>query len=98
MGKHTVFYLTGLLLPASLAACALGATNPPVPAASPALDSPTFPSETQIPVTIPNSEPTPTSTVIPVATSRGAELAATDPDTVTLDSGGLQLLEFFRFT
>ena len=33
-----------------------------------------------------------------VATSRGPNLEATDPATVSLDSGGLQLVEFFRFT
>jgi hypothetical protein len=35
---------------------------------------------------------------VPVATSRGPELHATDPTTVNLASGGLQLVEFFRFT
>ena len=34
----------------------------------------------------------------PVATSRGPDLHATDPTTVSLASGGLQLVEFFRFT
>ena len=38
------------------------------------------------------------STALPVATSRGPELHATDPSTVKLASGGLQLVEFFRFT
>jgi hypothetical protein len=33
-----------------------------------------------------------------VATSRGPNLEATDPNTVSLASGGLQLVEFFRFT
>lgn len=33
-----------------------------------------------------------------VATSRGDKLQATDPATVALASGGLQLVEFFRFT
>ena len=37
-------------------------------------------------------------TVLPVATSRGPNLEATDPATVSLASGGLQLVEFFRFT
>ncbi len=32
------------------------------------------------------------------ATSRGDQLQATDPATVSLASGGLQLVEFFRFT
>ena len=37
-------------------------------------------------------------TVLPVATSRGPELEATDPSAVSLASGQLQLVEFFRFT
>jgi hypothetical protein len=36
--------------------------------------------------------------VLPAATSRGPNLEATDPATVSLASGGLQLVEFFRFT
>jgi len=35
---------------------------------------------------------------LPVATSRGDNLEATDPRTVNLASGGLQFVEFFRFT
>ena len=42
--------------------------------------------------------PTETALVQSVATSRGPELEATDPSTVALASGGLQLVEFFRFT
>ena len=34
----------------------------------------------------------------PVATSRGPELHATDPTTVSLASGQMQFVEFFRFT
>ena len=33
-----------------------------------------------------------------IATSRGPDLHATDPTTVNLASGQLQLVEFFRFT
>ena len=33
-----------------------------------------------------------------VATSRGPELHATDPTTVSLASGQIQFVEFFRFT
>ncbi|MBI3738318.1 MAG: hypothetical protein HY258_04660 [Chloroflexi bacterium] len=40
----------------------------------------------------------PTQTPLAVATSRGPNLEATDPTTVQLDSGGLQIVEFFRFT
>jgi len=35
---------------------------------------------------------------LPVATSRGPNLEATDPSTVSLASGQIQLVEFFRFT
>jgi hypothetical protein len=49
-----------------------------------------------------SAEPTatqpPTVEVQPVATSRGPDLEATDPSTINLASGGLQLVEFFRFT
>ena len=38
------------------------------------------------------------ATPVPVATSRGPDLHATDPTTVSLASGGLQFVEFFRFT
>jgi hypothetical protein len=34
----------------------------------------------------------------PVVTPRGPDLVATDPATVNLASGQLQLVEFFRFT
>jgi hypothetical protein len=37
-------------------------------------------------------------TAVPAATSRGPDLEATDPVSVSLNSGGLQLIEFFRFT
>lgn len=36
--------------------------------------------------------------VQPAVTSRGDALEASDPSTVNLASGGLQLVEFFRFT
>ena len=41
---------------------------------------------------------TPAVDAQPVATSRGPELHATDPTTVSLASGQLQFVEFFRFT
>ena len=40
----------------------------------------------------------PSASPLPLATSRGPELHATDPATVNVASGGLQLVEFFRFT
>src|SRR5690349_21128091 len=40
---------------------------------------------------------TPPADAQPVATSRGPELHATDPTTVSLASGQVQFVEFFRF-
>jgi hypothetical protein len=58
---------------------------------------PTAPPE--IPSEVVVDSPTPVAEPIqPVATSRGPNLEATDPTTVSLASGGLQLVEFFRFT
>lgn len=41
---------------------------------------------------------TPPEAALPVATSRGPDLHATEPTTVNLASGGLQFVEFIRFT
>ena len=41
---------------------------------------------------------TPAQTVQAVATPRGPNLEAIDPTTVGLASGGVQFVEFFRFT
>jgi hypothetical protein len=88
------------LFAALLAACASASTptNPPAAATQPptvfeptiTVAAPTLEAATQPPV----SE----ATALPVATSRGPELHATDPTTVSLASGGLQFVEFFRFT
>jgi len=53
------------------------------------LATPTVPPESlEMPLVVPQA----------VATSRGADLEATDPASVNLASGELQLVEFFRFT
>ncbi len=90
------------LLAVFLAACAPGtstvaptepATVPPsasVPAPTPTAD--TSAQDTAVPTQVPPA------TAVPNATSRGPDLHATDPTTVNLASGGLQLVEFFRFT
>ncbi|MBN2115058.1 MAG: hypothetical protein JW730_00700 [Anaerolineales bacterium] len=92
--------LRASLVAVLLAACAPGAasTTPPdavthpatVLASTPTLAAPTLESATQPAA----SE----ATALPVATSRGPELHATDPTTVSLASGGLHFVEFFRFT
>ncbi len=91
----------GLLAVLSASSCApaVGAVEPPAvtaPALTPALPRPVL----QTPASAVEGIPTeaPTDIVRPVATSRGPDLEATDPTTVRLDSGGLQLVEFFRFT
>ncbi|MCX7609398.1 MAG: hypothetical protein N2049_09310 [Anaerolineales bacterium] len=77
------------------AACAPKVTPPPTPTPRP-------PSPTATPVAIdtPPTEPYPTLALLPspTVTPRGNELVATDPSTVRLASGQLQLIEFFRFT
>ena len=84
-----------------LAACAPGtvATNPPVPATElpgEVLSTATLAAPTLEPAT--QAAPGEEATAAPVATSRGPGLHATDPTTVNLASGGLQFVEFFRFT
>ena len=49
-------------------------------------------------VTSPPAAPTVEAVPATAATSRGPSLEATDPATVSLASGQLQLVEFFRFT
>jgi hypothetical protein len=94
--------LSLVLLPIFLAACA--AETPTVSPIQPEAASPSVTEPSSLPATEVLSQPTsfPTealaATEVPVATSRGPDLHATDPTTVRLDSGGLQLVEFFRFT
>ena len=84
-----------------LAACAPGeaTSSPPATATQPAVaiaPTATDPAPTLEAVTEP--VPSEEATALPVATSRGPDLHATDPSTVRLASGGLQFVEFFRFT
>jgi hypothetical protein len=100
MMKIRLFLGLGLLA-ILLAACASAegaaptnraAAQPPTAvAATLTVAVPTLEAATQA---IPSEE----ATVLPVATSRGPDLEATDPTTVSLESGGLQFVEFFRFT
>ncbi|RIK29549.1 MAG: hypothetical protein DCC56_12650 [Anaerolineae bacterium] len=99
MMKMKTRFLSPLLLVAViLAACA------PAPATQ---SSAVLPSATPLPpVESAGGEATqppvatepPTQAPLPVATSRGPNLEATDPSTVSLASGQYQFVEFFRFT
>ena len=89
-----------ILLLASCAPAAV-ATEPSVqlPAAPVAVEpSPTAFLPANSPATEVVIAPTEAMAPLPVATSRGPNLEATNPATVSLASGGLQFVEFFRFT
>lgn len=91
------FLTLGLLAVLLTSACAPAvAASPGAPAPTVSLPMATL-AATQ-PEVQPEAKLDPTETVLPVATSRGPELEATNPTTVALASGGLQLVEFFRFT
>ena len=92
-----------MLVTVFLSACApAAATASPTPdvaqptATLPALEPTLEPVQTQPVITESTRVPAPTA--LPVATSRGPELHATDPTTVSLASGQIQFVEFFRFT
>ena len=93
--KPRIFFLTVGLVAILLASCAPQATQPPAPPQ--VVDPPQAATQTPESVAQPQvtSEAPP---VVAVATSRGPNLEATDPSSVNLASGGLQLVEFFRFT
>ena len=96
MSFRLFLYLTVLAI--LLAACAPGTAPANPPAAETAIAVP--PTVTlAAPTREPATQPAPAeATALPVATSRGTELHATDPATVSLASGGLHFVEFFRFT
>ena len=93
--KPRIFFLTVGLVAVLLASCAPQATQPPAPPQ--VVDPPQVATQTPESVAQPQvtNEAPP---VVAVATSRGPNLEATDPSSVNLASGGLQLVEFFRFT
>lgn len=90
-----LFWTVSLVAVLLASSCAPAETSPPAIPALPTLESlpATTAPETNIPA------PTDTSPAVQAAaTSRGPNLEATDPTTVNLASGQLQLVEFFRFT
>ena len=106
MKPRFIFRVLGLVAAIGLSSCAPAVTSAPsAPIASPLgtealafataasvdLSTPTIPAAATV-------SPTQTVEVQAIATSRGPNLEATDPTTVNLVSGQLQLVEFFRFT
>lgn len=98
MTKHRFFPLTLSLFAVLVAvscAPAAAATNAPTDAVViPATEALVNPSPPEATASVPAEVPV----VEAAATSRGPNLEATDPTTVNLASGQLQLVEFFRFT
>ena len=93
------FLTVGLSIALLAIACA-----PAAPTESPAEPVPAVAQPTATVAAVPATEASVAATatavpvVQPIATSRGPNLEAVDPATVSLASGGLQLVEFFRFT
>jgi hypothetical protein len=76
------------------------ASTPPAPLENESVVVPTpTPTETQSQATITEVLPTEALTEVPqvMATSRGPNLEATDPNTYTRATGEVQLVEFFAF-
>ena len=99
MRPRFLFGAIGLVAVLLTSSCAPTPVAPAVDTAPPS----SAPSEASAPqptveVETTTAAPTQAAEVQPVATSRGPNLEATDPATVALASGGLQLVEFFRFT
>ena len=96
----TRLFSTFALVAVTLAACSSAQATQPsaappiaeIPSATPLVSAEG--GATQPPVAV----DAPTQAVMPIATSRGPNLEATDPATVSLASGGYQFVEFFRFT
>ena len=95
MTTSRIFLTLSLFAVLLASACAPAATSPtPAPVAATHTESA---APANLP-TQPEATLAPTAPAEPAATSRGPDLEATDPATVALASGGLQLVEFFRFT
>jgi hypothetical protein len=103
------FLALGLLTALLLVSCApAAAPEPAQPETLPQADAPVI-EEPQDPPPPTEAEPAPVPTEappteapavepVPEFVPRGPDLEATDPSTVSLASGDLQLIEFFRFT
>ena len=101
MKSRLIFWTVSLIAAIGFSSCAPAVTSPsaaPTDASSqgtvPATVAPVDPSTPEATASAP-AQPV---EIQAVATSRGPNLEATDPATVNLASGQLQLIEFFRFT
>lgn len=99
MKPRFLFLTVGLWMALLAISCAPAAptetaVEPAPPAAQPSATA------TAVPATEASVDQLPTEAPVvqPIVTSIGPDLHATDPSTVNLASGQLQLVEFFRFT
>ena len=99
MRSRFLFGALGLVAVLLATSCAPAPVAPSVDSAPP-VSAPTEASAPQPTTAVEATATAPIqdSEVQPVPTSRGPNLEATDPATVSLASGQLQLVEFFRFT
>lgn len=86
-----------ILSPILVFAAMLAASCAPQPLPTEAAIQPTQTAQPSTPLPTAAAGETPVI-VAAAATSRGPDLEATDPSTVRLSAGQLQLVEFFRFT
>jgi hypothetical protein len=96
MKPRFIFWTFGLVAAIVLSSCAPAVATSPVTPLDTAL-----PTSTSAPSNVSATTAPEVTSVVPVqavATSRGPNLEATDPASVSLASGQLQLIEFFRFT
>jgi hypothetical protein len=102
MKPRYFFWTLSLIAVFAASSCAPAVTDTPaspVGSVAPATETLTSaPHATLLQPTVPGVTATQALGVEPAATSRGPDLEATDPTTVNLASGQLQLVEFFRFT
>ena len=91
------FWTTSLIAVFMISSCAPAATSTTILPTDAFVQSTAAPVKTSTPETT-APEPTQSQVVQAVATSRGPNLEATDPSSVNLASGQVQLIEFFRLT
>lgn len=104
--RRTQYAALGLIAAVALSSCAPALISAPATStvtASAVVAAPetATPADLSAPATLAATvtvSPTQVVEVQAVPTSRGPNLEATDPTTVNLASGQLQLVEFFRFT
>lgn len=97
MKPRLLFWTVGLVAVIVAASCAPSENILPPSSAAEFTPAAATPADTSAPQAA-VAAPTQVGDVLAIPTSRGPDLHATDPSTVSLASGGLQLVEFFRFT